>query len=138
MPFNIQNLEERAKQVGKSFDDFSSDLENALTGGIRQSANVFTNGINSAVEGAASDIKSAINDLTAPFKRLSNLFGGGGGSSSPSSSVSGVAQALGIQYTGGPIENPLSKFASYNCIFTLGALSNNEVNHPDDTYRKNG
>jgi len=138
MPLNIQNLQARARQVGQSVNDFSDDLENALNETITQSSNIITNGINSAVEGAVSDIKGAVEGLFSP---LTNLFGGRGSSSSNSSSstsLAEVAQSMGIQYTGGPLENPLSKYNTYNCIFTLGALSTNEVNHPDDTYRKNG
>lgn len=140
MPLNIQNLEARARQVGRSVEDFSSDLRNALTGDIRQSANVITNGIRSSVEASANELTRALNEVTAPFKALSNLFGrsSGGGASTSGVSLAEVAQAAGIKYTGGPLKNSLSKYASYNCIFTLGVLSNDEVNYPDDTYRKNG
>jgi hypothetical protein len=37
-----------------------------------------------------------------------------------------------------PYKNPLSRFSSYSCIFTLGVLTDNELNFPDDTYIKNG
>jgi len=36
------------------------------------------------------------------------------------------------------IENPLSKFASYNCIITLAALTKGELADPDNTYRAKG
>jgi len=36
------------------------------------------------------------------------------------------------------IENPLSKFASYNCIVTLAALTKAELADPDNTYRAKG
>jgi len=36
------------------------------------------------------------------------------------------------------IENPLSKFASYNCIVTLAALTKGELADPDNTYRAKG
>ena len=35
-----------------------------------------------------------------------------------------------------PLPNMLSEFASYNYIFTLGCLTNDELNRPDATYRK--
>ena len=34
--------------------------------------------------------------------------------------------------------NPLSKFASYSCVFTLGVLKKSELADPDNTYRING
>lgn len=35
-----------------------------------------------------------------------------------------------------PLKNPLSSFASYNCIFTLGILTNEQVIFPEQTYRE--
>lgn len=37
----------------------------------------------------------------------------------------------------GPIPNPLGEYSSFNCLFTLSALSKEELNNPDGTY-KNG
>jgi len=50
-------------------------------------------------------------------------------------SISSTGGNTGISI---PIENKLSKFASYNYIFTFGPLTNTELNFPDATYRKNG
>lgn len=133
MPLNIQNLEARARQIGRSVEDFSSELENALTGGIRQSSNIITNGILSSVESSASELKGALNNLTSPLKNLL-----GNTKNNISSSLVGIFQSSGNQYQGGPLENVLSKYSSYNCIFTLGVLTNDEINFPDETYRKNG
>jgi len=36
------------------------------------------------------------------------------------------------------IENPVSKFASYNCIITFAALTKGELADPDNTYRAKG
>jgi len=35
-----------------------------------------------------------------------------------------------------PIVNPLEKFVSSNCLFTLSSLSSDAVNFPDESYRK--
>jgi len=35
-----------------------------------------------------------------------------------------------------PLENPLSSYASFNCIFTLGILTNEQTTFPDQTYRQ--
>ena len=42
--------------------------------------------------------------------------------------------------TGGalPLPNELERFASYNNIFSFGCISPEELNFPDDTYRKTG
>jgi len=34
-----------------------------------------------------------------------------------------------------PIENPLNRYTSFNCIFTLASLSPEQVNFPEDHYR---
>tara|TARA_B100001057_G_scaffold137189_1_gene136822 strand:- start:34466 stop:37042 length:2577 start_codon:yes stop_codon:yes gene_type:complete len=34
-----------------------------------------------------------------------------------------------------PLENPLNDFASYNYVYTIGCLTNDELNNPDSTYR---
>jgi len=131
MPLNIQNLEARARQVGQSVEDFGSNLESRINNQVQQSVNVFTNGIQSAVEGVASDIQGAIDDLFSPINNFLGGVGLGG--------INGFgSNALGIGYTGGPLENKLSKFSSYNYIFTFGPLTNREINTPDATYRKNG
>ena len=46
-----------------------------------------------------------------------------------------VASKLGIG-SFGPLPNDLRDFASYNYIWTLGCLNNQEINFPDKTYRK--
>lgn len=138
MPLNIQNLEARARQLGQSVEDYGNDLSNRINNEIRQSTNIFTNGINSAVEGAVSDLKGAVDDLFSP---LTDLFGGGrssGGGVGAGGINGSQSGAKGIDYTGGPLPNKLNKFASYNYIFTFGPLTNFEINYPDATYRKNG
>ena len=137
MPFNIQNLTDRARQAGQRAEDYVSDIESSINNKIRETTNIFTNGIESAVEGAVSDIQGAIDDLFSP---LDNLFGGSRGSGGIGiGGINGFSSgAKGIGYTGGPLENKLSKFASYNYVFTFGPLTNTEINYPDNTYRANG
>jgi len=36
------------------------------------------------------------------------------------------------------IQNQLENYASFNCVFELGALSVNSINNPAESYRKNG
>lgn len=48
-------------------------------------------------------------------------------SGSPSTTLSGDSVL--------PLENPLSAFSSYSCVFTLGILTKEQVSFPDSTYR---
>ena len=50
------------------------------------------------------------------------------------------SQAAQINYIPGslPLPNELERFSSYNNIFTFGCISPDELNFPDDTYRKTG
>ena len=139
----IQNLSSRLKSIGR---DIGDQIEQSTVGQLRQSANIFTDGINSAVEGARSELQGAVQQAFQPLEDIANFFGGSifngiGGSSGSSGSASGgnsIKESVKKQYTGGPIPNQLNKFASYNCIFTLGVLSNTELAHPDQTYRVSG
>jgi hypothetical protein len=137
----IQNLEARARQAGQAIEDYSQQLTDALQQPIG-SANIVVNGINSAVEGAASELNGAISSVTNvlnnPGAAIGDAIGGalsdaiGGALGGLLGGLGGLAFPVGIQ------ENPLSKYASYNCIFTFGALSTYEVNFPDFTYRRTG
>lgn len=93
------------------------------------SPNISVNGVASAVEGAASEVSGAI---------ASSL--GGAVNNFTSGLASGFNNMLG-GFLGGlfggfpPLENELEKFATYNSIFTLSALTNFELNMPDFTYK---
>ena len=52
----------------------------------------------------------------------------------PKKVVSQIAQEPGSL----PLPNELDSFASYNNIFSFGCISSDELNFPDDTYRKTG
>ena len=139
----IQNLSARLKQIGR---DIGDDIEQRTVGRLQQSANIAVDGINSAVEGAVSDLRGAVQNAFQPLEDVANIFGGslfgrgssGSGSSGTQGGSNSIRESVKKVYTGGPIKNPLTKYASYNCIFTLGVLSNTELAHPDSTYRING
>jgi len=136
--FRIQNLEARARQLGQSVEDFGRQIETDING-IRNSPNIFVDGINSAVEGAANQLKGAISDAFGGLLNFGRGSTSAGGNRVGSGGINGVQPgAKGIGYTGGPLKNKLAQFASYNYIFTFGPLTNFEINYPDATYRKNG
>jgi len=124
MPFSPQNLIDRAKAVGRDLETYAEKTASSISSGLQSSANIDVNGILSSVEGSASEFVSAINNLSVAFN-ANNSF-------SSSSLLSGQ------KYKGGTIENPLSRFASYNYVFTFGPLADWEINNPDLTYRKKG
>ena len=135
----IQNLSDRLKQIGR---DLGNDLEQRTVGRLKQSANISVNALTSSVEGAVDELRGAVDRITDPIENFfGGIFGGGALDSALGANNSGdnsIKSSVKKQYTGGPIPNPLSSFASYNCIFTLGVLSNTELAHPDSTYRING
>lgn len=134
----IQNLSDRLKQIGR---DLGNDIEQRTVGRLKQSANISVNALNSSVEGAVNELRGAVDRITDPIEDFFGGIFGGSGNGTTDGGVGGdntIKSSVKKQYTGGPIPNPLSKFASYNCIFTLGVLSNTELAHPDATYRING
>ena len=138
----IQNLQARAAQAGQAIEDYSADLSNALTADIQGSANIVVGAVNSAVAGAADELKAATTELTNVLQNPGAAIGNAVGGALSNAFGSLVGGALGGLLGGGfPVgiqENPLSKYASYNCIFTFGALTTFEVNYPDFTYRRTG
>jgi hypothetical protein len=131
MPFNIQNLSARASQVGRTVEDFANDISGSAQG-FRQSANIAVNGVASAIEGSVSDIASAANFINNPGGVIGGIINDG---------IAGVLGGLlggGSGIAGGIQKNPLSSYASYNCIFTLGVLSKFELHNPELTYRRTG
>lgn len=135
MPFKPQNLLNRVKAGGFSIDNAVSQIQSQVPN-LKQAANIDINGaINSVTSQAESAINGAVQQLAgkiqipgvpglnlAGFTGLGNLFGG------VSSSLSALGGTL-------PFPNQLEQFASSNYIFTLGCLTNYEVNYPDLTYR---
>lgn len=83
-------------------------------------------GVFSAVEGAASQVVGAV---TNPIKNVYDAL---------TSSASGILMNASMealfgnpaQQSGPPYPNILNLYSSYNYIFTLSPLSNNEINYP--------
>lgn len=87
----------------------------------------------------ASDLKELEEDLaTASFGNTSfnpdgNIPGGDYILDGIDTSTPGISTPLP-----GPLKNPLNAFKTYNYIVTLAALSSDELNTPDTTYRTAG
>lgn len=133
MPFNIQNLAARASQVGQEVEDYANNLTSNVASEFQQSANIAVNAVQSAVEGPLSDIQTAANFINNPGGVIGGIINNG-----ISNALGGLFGGLGGFGGGGIQENPLSKYASYNCIFTLGVLSKFELHNPELTYRRTG
>jgi len=133
MAFKPQNILKRVQAGGFSIDNAVSQIQSQVPN-LQQAANIDINGaINSVTSQAEGAINGAVQKLAgkvqlpgglnlAGFTGFSNLFGGQGSALSD----------LGGQK---PFPNQLEKFASSNYIFTLGCLTNYELNFPDITYR---
>jgi len=124
----IQNLSARAESAGKTASEYADEFEFSLQNKIDQSGTLITQGVQSAVEGSVQELKGAVVTPVLNKARdiptgLVDLTGGFVGS---------LGNDLGLP----PYKNPLSKFASYNYVFSFAALSTTEVNFPDQTYRK--
>lgn len=121
MPFNPQNLLDRARSAGRNLQDYAEQTANNIAANIPTSSNIVTNAINSAVGALPSEAQGAINFVQSVL-RGANV---------------GIPDILsGLNR--GPIENALSKFASYDYVFTFGPLTKFELANPDLTYRRNG
>jgi hypothetical protein len=122
--FKPQNIAARANKVGSTINATA----NRLAADIKNSSNISVDGIASAVEGTAAELASAI---TNPLNNLASQF------SSALGQISGGLGGLLGGILGGfpPWPNELEQFASYNYIFGLHCLTNDEINNPDVTYR---
>jgi hypothetical protein len=109
---------------------------------IANSVNIDINGLKSAVEGSANEIKGAIESLnTGLGTNVSQVA-----SSLLSSQFSGIdtgfqgilSSAPTSAFGRPPFANPLEKYASVNYVFTLSCLSVDDLNRPDSSYRLHG
>jgi hypothetical protein len=148
---NIQNKLSRLKAQGLELaDNVATNVQN----NISTSANISVDGIADSVAGSVQDLKgatvdiaSSLNGITGPAigqSIVGNIANGIGGQLVDQIS-GGIGGFLGSAFGGGfgnsfggsgKQPNPLEQFASYNYIFTLGCLSDDELNFPDFTYRR--
>ena len=136
--FEAQNLKARLDQAGvetaNAAEQFGNDLSKSLSKPFVTSPNISLDPLGAALAGPIADVKGAVNDLSAALSNptaaignaLSDALGGAFGGL-----MGGVSAA-------GPQKNPLSKFSSYNNIFTFGAIKRESFNDPDSTYRLTG
>jgi hypothetical protein len=132
-----QNLPARLAQKGidsnSDSEQFGNDLSNSLNKPLVTSPNISLDPLGAALAGPVADVSGAVNDLSAalnnPAEAIGNAIGGAFG---------GLISGIFGGAPSGPQKNPLTKFASYNNIFTFGAISKSSFNSPDTTYRRNG
>lgn len=126
--FSAQNIVERAKRVGQQVQTYAEETAQDVRNFVEDTANISVEGIESAVEGKASEILSATVDPL--LDKVNGL---------PKGLVDYTRNVLSNVYGDSglpPLRNVLSSYASYNYIFTLGCLTNFEINYPEITYRK--
>ena len=130
----IQNLSARAQQAGQDLSDY---LETSLATSTIPT-NISVDPLGTALTAGATAAKGAIADLTASANALSNALSDPGGLIG--NVLGGALGGLlgGLAGGGFPKKNVLAQYASYNCVFTLGVLSADEINFPDSTYRRRG
>ena len=148
---NIQNIKDRLKAKGQ---DLADDAQEAVQRAISTSANISVDGVLDSVSGSMQDLKGATVDLASS---LNGITGPAVGQSIVGNIANGIGGQLADQISGGiggflssafgggfgasfggigKMPNPLEQYASYNYIFTLGCLSDFELNFPDLTYRR--
>ena len=106
---------------------------------IPNSVNIDVNGLKSAVEGSAKEIKGAIATLNNGLGNNISQVASSLLSTQLNGLDTGLMKALFQQATSAygtpPFANPLEKFATVNYVFTLSCLSVDELNRPDSTYK---
>jgi hypothetical protein len=103
------------------------------------SSNIDTNGVNSAVEGSASEMKGATETFSTGLgDNISTVANSLVSSQTNSTLSTGLGGATGTDLGLPPWPNELEKYASVNYIFTLSCLTVDELNRPDSTYKTYG
>ena len=128
MTFQAQNLARRAAALGRQVEDY---VENNLKDtNIVNSANIAVNALADSVHGAVQEAVGAVVDpITEVSDRVSEI-------ANLASNPTGLLSAA-LGFLGGSLRpNELRDFASYSYVFTLGVLTNFEINFPDLTYRR--
>ena len=150
---NPQNLLDRLKAKGKDLAGKAEIAANSIANDIKPSGNISVGGVASAVEGALGEIRGAtldvansLNGITGPALGQLDLAQGGISqllqnnlSQAPlMQNLVGFSSGLASAIGGGSLgkqPNLLEPFASYNYVFTLGCLTDAELNFPDLSYR---
>ena len=142
MPFEPQNLQARLNQIGQDFtnsaEQFGNDLGNALRQPLPTSANISLDPLGQALIDTTSSARGAISAINSvvsnPGAALGNAVSGalGGALGGALAGLFGGGGSIGLQ------PNSLNKFASYNNIFTFGAVRRTSYNTPNFSYRTGG
>lgn len=101
-------------------------------------SNIVTDAAISAVEGPINDFATSTVNVVGDFVKQNDPTGGFLGDMFDGilgGLMSGIPGMGAV--TGPPYSNPLNVYSSYNYIFTLSPLSNNDINYPKSTYRIN-
>ena len=96
------------------------------------SPNIDINGLNSAVEGSANQIKGAITSKSKTVVTVANTLSG------PELITNSFRTLMSRSVGAPPFPNALEPYATVNYIWTLSCLTVDELNRPDATYRKYG
>ena len=115
--------------AGAAIEDY---VKNIVPGAASTLAN-FADRATAAIE----DVYGELNSLTTPIKELDTVLQ----TTMQQYSQIGKTTRLETYPSPGPgvvIKNQLEKYASYNCIFTLGVLSAKSINNPAQTYKIEG
>ena len=134
-----QNLQARLKQSGQDFQDgaeqLGNDISSALSSPLATSPNITVNPIGAALSGPVADVKGAVNDISAALANPTAFAENAISSALASSPVGGLLGGLlgGGGFSSGLQKNPLNKFASYNYVFTFGAITKDSFNAPDSS-----
>jgi|TARA_R110000823_G_scaffold8593_5_gene30150 hypothetical protein len=158
MSSHIQNIDARLRAKGQELVAKAEQAASSVSSQFQTSGKITVGGVASAVEGSLSDITGATLDMPNSINGISGatlgsldlaqggisqvlnskLPGFGGAGKLIGGSLGGLNQAFGGLMGGiGKQENILNPFSSYNYVFTLGCLTDFELNFPDQTYRYN-
>ena len=130
--------------------NFAEDAINGASGLLNKAIGAGTSAINDLIGDAEAKLTSAVGALTgatAGLDQLSNLADKVGLRDALASSVGVIDSKVGINSQTKKtkpkgknitISNQLEQYASFNCVFELGALTTHSINNPETTYRKNG
>jgi hypothetical protein len=153
MTFQAQNLNQRIRATGRELGDAVENAATSITSQIN-STNISVDGVIDSVAGSVQELQSATVDIA---NSINGITGPGIGQSIVGNIANGIGTGLVNQIAGGiggflgaafgdgfgtmfsgrgKMANPLEQFASFNYIFTLGCLSDFELNFPDLTYRR--